>query len=73
MSSNGKYNGGITNKIGEGRREMRQLNSIICRNKIVTKTTTSKRIVERITTYGAAVWTMPKRYKDTLGVRNGFL
>lgn len=68
ISEDGKSTNDINNKIGQGKRAIRQLNSIIRSDKI-TRTTKSriyKSVVESITTYGCETWELNKRDKDRL-------
>lgn len=68
LSSVGRSYQDITNKIGQGKRVIRQLNSILWSDKITrkTKTTIYKTIIESICTYGAETWEMTKRDRSRL-------
>lgn len=68
FSSTGKSSEDITNKIGQGRRAIRQLNSLLWSDNITKKNKTAiyKTIVESISTYGSETWELKKRDKDRL-------
>ena len=68
LSTNGKSVEDITNKIGQGRRVIRQLNSLLWNKKIANKTkrTVYKTIVESICTYGSETWELRKSDKNRL-------
>lgn len=68
ISSKGKSREDIINKIAQGKRVIRQLNSVLWNNKVTkrTKTTIYKTIVESISTYGSETWELNKRDKERL-------
>jgi len=68
LSNTGKSNEDIKNKIGQGRRVIRQLNSVLWNNKIrsKTKTTIYRSIFESISTYGSETWELTKNNKQKL-------
>lgn len=68
FSKNGKSTQDVINKIGQGRRVINQLNSVLWSGKISKKIkiTLYRTIVESITTYGAEVWELNKKEKDKL-------
>lgn len=68
LSCNGKSSDDINNKIGQGKRAIRQLNPILWNDKIKkrTKQIIYSSVVESITTYGAEVWELNKRERDRL-------
>lgn len=68
FTESGTSNEDINNKIGQGRRTIKQLNSVLWSDKITkeTKTTIYKSIVESIATYGSEVWEVTEKNKKKL-------
>lgn len=68
LSSTGRSHADISNKIGQGKRVIRQLNSILWNGHITrrTKTVIYKTIVESICTYGAETWELTQRDRSRL-------
>ncbi|XP_030752386.1 uncharacterized protein LOC115879632 [Sitophilus oryzae] len=68
FTTNGKSTQDIANKVGQGKRVIGQLNSLLWSDKISQKTKILlyKAIVESITTYGAETWELNKVEKNKL-------
>lgn len=68
FTSNGRNTEEVKNKIGQGKRAIRQINSVLWNDKITKKTKHMiyHSIVESIATYGAEVWELNKRDQDRL-------